>query len=192
MYRYLLAALSSLPLLSGCVSLPAGEHQPSFETVTTLRDSTIAKLNVGAFTLASGLDPALDRSISSRGNSIKPPPGSTTFSQYLKDSLIADLKAGGKYDPASAIVVRGELADSQLRTGLSTASAALAAHFYVVRSGNTVYDKVLHEQRNWESSVIGAVAIPEAMNQYLDQYSALLKQLYADPQFLKACAAAAP
>ncbi len=191
MRRSLPAVLGSALMLSGCMSLPAGEHQPSFETVTTLRDSPIAKLNVDKFALAKGVDPAMDRSIGSRGNSIKPP-GSTTFSQYLKDSLTADLRAAGKYDPASAIVVRGELFDSQLSTGLSMGSAALAARIYVVHNGNIVYDRVLHEHRSWDSSVIGLVAIPEAMNQYLDQYSALLKQLYVDPQFLKACAAAAP
>ncbi len=181
-----LAAIGLALLLGGCVTMQVGEHQPSIDTITALRNANIVQLNVGDFSLAKGLDPALDHSISSRGNPIAPP-GKSTFSQYLRDSLINDLKAAGKFNRASPFTVRGELTDSKLSTGLSNASAALAARIYVEHEGKTVYDKVLRLEKSWESSFIGVVAIPEAVNQYTALYGDLLAQLYADPPFRQAC-----
>jgi hypothetical protein len=173
-------------LLTGCVTTQVGDHQPTIDTLSALRNASIARLNVGDFSLAKGLDPALDRGISSRGNPMKPP-GNSTFSQYLRDSLITDLKAADKYDSASPYTVRGELTESQLHTPTSEASAALAARIYVQHAGQIVYDKVLRESKSWKSSFMGVIAIPEAFNQYTALYGALLEQLYADPAFREAC-----
>jgi hypothetical protein len=38
------------------------------------------------------------------------------------------------------------------------------------------------------AAIIGAVAIPEGINQYTEGYTRLLAQLYADQEFRKACA----
>ena len=187
----MLAALVLAVFASGCATVQVGEHQPSMDTVTSLREPGIGKLNVGEFALAKGVDPAIDRSISSRGAVINPP-GAATFSQYLKSALTADLKAAGKFDPSSRLTVRGELTVSQLHTGISTGSATLAAHIYMLRDENVVFDKVLRQEQEWPSSFVGMVAIPDAINHYTEQYSLLLAQLYSDVSFRKACATASP
>lgn len=182
-----LAALTGCLVLAGCVSVPLGTHAPASDTVMTVRDSGISPLAVGDFKLAAGLKPSLDQSVTMRGNPIKPPTGNS-FSQYLKDSLIADLKAGGKYDAASPLSVHGELTENVLNAaGISEASAAIAAHFSVYRGDQVVYDKTLRQESSWKSSFVGVVAFPEALNQYTEQYSRLLAKLYADQDFLRAC-----
>lgn len=140
---------------------------------------------------AAGLDAGLDRSVSVRTNPVKPPDGKS-FSQYLRDSLLTDLKAAGKYDAASPLTVRAELTENELNAGISAANAVVAARFRVLRSGQTVYDKLLRQSKGWRGSFMGAVAIPEAINQYTAQYPALLAQLYADPEFLAACRSTPP
>jgi len=188
--RLILAAAMMLGsvLLPGCASLKLGDHQPAVDTLVALRDSGIAPLAVGEFKLASGLNPDLDKHQSSRGNPIDPPAGST-FSGYLKDSLTADLKAAGKLDAASPLSVRGQLTKNELSTGVSSAQVVLGARFQVVRSDAVVFDKEIVQDDKWDSSFVGAVAIPQAMNHYAQAYNVLLSKLYADTDFRAACMA---
>jgi len=183
----LLAVAALSTVLCGCVTVKVGDHQPSLDTVSGLRDSGIAALNVGDFKLARGAKPDMDKGVSARGTPVDPPQGQT-FSAYLRNALITDLKSAGKYDPQSPLSVQGELTANELHAaGISTASAVLAARFRVMRGDQAVYDKVLKQEQSWESSFMGAVAIPDAINHYGAQYAALLAQLYADTDFRQAC-----
>ena len=182
----LIVVVAAATMASGC-STTLGQHQPSLDSVQTLRDSGVVALNVGDFAVAAGVDPSIDRGVSMRGAPIKPQNGKS-FVQYLRDSLIADLTSAGKYDPNSVVTVRAELTDNQLHAlGASTADAWLAARFWITKDARTVYDKKLEETHSWPSSFIGAIAFPEAVNQYTELYSALLMKLYTDPEFRSAC-----
>jgi hypothetical protein len=180
----LLVVLSALA--SGCATTLA-PHQPSVDTVTQLRSSGMAKLAVGDFKLAPGTKPDVDRSVTSRASTASPAEG--TFSAYLKAALVSDLKASGLYDTSAPLAVQGQLVDAQLDTGMSTGRALVSAHFQVVQSGQTVFDKTLKDDHTWDSSFVGAVAIPRALNEYQAGYANLLGQLYKDPDFLRACRA---
>ena len=180
----LLIMLSALA--SGCATTLA-PHQPSVDTVTMLRSSGIQKLAVGDFKLAPGAKADIDKSVSSRASSASPAEG--TFSAYLKAALVSDLKASGLYDAAAPLAVQGQLVDAQLDTGMSTGKAIVSAHFEVTHSGQTVFDKTLKDEHTWDSSFVGAIAIPRAINEYQAGYANLLGQLYKDPDFLKACKA---
>jgi hypothetical protein len=180
-------ALAGLAL-SGCATLKLGDHQPALDTLVALRESGIAPLSVGEFKLASGLNPDLDKHQSSRGNPIYPPAGST-FSGYLRASLISDLKAAGKFDSASPLSLQGQLTDNNLSTGMSNGELALGATFQVIRGGAKVFEKHISQNDNWESSIVGAIAIPQAMNHYGQGYNLLLSKLYADTDFRAACSA---
>ena len=174
--------------LSGCATLKLGDHQPALDTLVALRESGIAALSVGEFKLGSGLSPDLDKHQSSRGNPIYPPAGST-FSGYLRDSLISDLKAAGKFDPASPWTVQAQLTENNLSTGMSSGELALGANFQVIRSGSVVFEKHILQSDSWDSSFVGAIAIPQAMNHYGQAYNSLLSKLYADADFRAACSA---
>lgn len=135
--------------------------------------------------MAPGAKPVMDRSGSSRASTASPKEGG--FSAYLKAALVGDLKASGLYDPSSTLSVQGQLVDAQLDTGMSTGRALVSARFVVMSSGQPVFDKTLKDEHTWESSFVGAVAIPRAINEYQNSYAGLLGQLYKDPEFLKAC-----
>lgn len=175
-------------LLSACATLRLGDHQPAMDTLVALRESGITPLAVGEFKLASGLSPDLDKRQSSRGNPIYPPAGST-FSGYLRDSLIADLKAAGKFDASSPLSVQGQLTENRLSTGVSTAEVVIGANFQVMRGGAVVFQKQIVQDDKWDSSFLGAIAIPQAMDHYGQAYNTLLSKLYADTDFRAVCAA---
>ncbi len=90
------------------------------------------------------------------------------------------------HDEGAAIRVAGELTENSLSTGFSEGSAVLAARFKVMRGDDVLYNKVLRQEDHWKSSIIGAVAIPEAISHYNQGYSLLLDQLYRDDQFRSA------
>ena len=127
--------------------------------------------------------------MSVRGEPITPQNGKS-FVQYLRDALIGDLRAAGKYDASSTITVHAQLTDNQLHgLSVSTADGSLGARFRVTKGGATVMDKTLEETHSWPSSFFGMVAVADAVNQYTELYSELLAKLYADPDFRSACSA---
>lgn len=173
--------------LTGCATISLGPHQPSVDAVVLLRDSGISKVAVGAFSLGAGVSPATDKTLSARGNTLQPP-NAGSFVLYLKEALIADLQAADKLDPASAVSIQAQLLENKLSAaGASTANATLAVHFQVMRAGQPLYEKQLVEHPVWKSSFVGAIALPDAINHYTEQYSNLLLQLYRDDDFIKAC-----
>ncbi|MBS0375697.1 MAG: hypothetical protein JSR73_14050 [Proteobacteria bacterium] len=183
--------LAAALALGGCVSVPLNEHQATLATIVGLRDGCTQSLAVGDFKAAAALPPADDREVSVRGSTVKPPTGAT-FSQYLRDSLIRDLKAAGRYSESAPVVVSGELVQNELHgASFSTGTTAVAARFVVMRGGETLLDKVLRDEDQWKSSFMGAVAIPAAINHYTDEFPRLLGHLYVDPDFRKACGAPA-
>lgn len=177
------AALAAVSLsLIGCVSMQLPPPSSSAETAEKLRAANLVAAKTGNFAVAPNKNRAMDSKLGGlRGSSIEPPGGS--FSQYLKDQIIADLKAAGLYDPNSGVVIEGQLTDSMVDAAIGTGTARLAARFTVTQSGKRAYDKELAVDAKWESSFVGAVAIPAAMNQYSALYKALAKKLFDDPDF---------
>jgi hypothetical protein len=121
-----------------------------------------------------------------RGSTVTPNDG--TFSNDLRNVLVANLKAAGLYDESSDAVITGQLTDSQVDAAMGTGTGRLAARFIVTRGGRKAFDKEVVADAKWESSFIGAVAIPMAMQQYGGLYQALAGKLFADPEFRAALA----
>jgi hypothetical protein len=175
--------------LTGCATGPIGAHQSSNETVQSLRHSSMAPASVGEFVPAADLPAGRDKSVSVRGSTLSSP-SSGSFAAYLKDALVSDLRSAGKYDAGSGTVISGQLTHNELNAGgMSTANSTLAAKFTVRREGATVFEKLISETREWESSFMGAIAIPNAINNYTEMYSRLLKKFYDDEEVKAALAA---
>jgi len=186
--RYL-AALSlaawTLATLTGCASVQADATSASPQVIERLRGSNLQTMQAGKFTLAPGKPSEMDRSLSGlRGSSLTPARGS--FAQLLKDTFVLELTAAGLYDASSPLVVEAELTDSRVDAAIGTGTGRLAARFTVKRSGALLYDRELAVDASWESSFMGAVAIPMAMDQYRALYKALVLKLIDDPDFRKA------
>lgn len=187
MRAIMIALIAASVTLQGCAAISLGAHQPSMDTVVLLRDSGISKLDVGTFSPSPTLPAAADKSVSVRGSTLRPP-DKPSFALYLRQSLIADLTAAGKFEPAAPVRVQAELTENKLNAaGASSASAELAATFRVTRNEQLIYEKKFVESPVWKSSFVGAIAFPEAVNHYTESYSQLLLQLYRDDAFIKAC-----
>ena len=185
--RYILLLLAA-SVLTGCATGPIGAYQPNLATVQSLRQSSMAPTSVGEFVPAATLKAGRDKSVSVRGSSLSSP-SANSFSAYLKDALIQDLRSAGKYDAAAGTAISGQLTQNDLNAGgVSKADATVAAKFVVMRNGASVYDKLVSVAHEWDSSFIGAIAIPEAINQYTQMYARLLEKLFADEDFKKAVA----
>jgi hypothetical protein len=182
-----LFALALLPwlLLTGCAQIPLGEPAPSFENIEKAKASRTAPVAVGQFKIAPEADPDIDKGLSVRSNTLYSPIEGS-FAQYLRQTLITDLRAAGLYDAASPAMLSGFLTGSTLDVPSSTGQARLSARFVLGRSGQTVYDKELQAEAIWPSAFIGVEAIPAGINQYTTLYHKLVGKLLDDPDYQSA------
>lgn len=158
------------------------EHQPTLETLQALRQPGLPPMRVGEFSLASGKPASMDRKVVIRLSPVTAP-GDGSFSHYLRDTLISELKAAGKYDPAANVVIEGRLTQSEVRSNPPNGKALVGADFTVTRGGKEVFSKSYTATSEWESSFMGAIAIPEAMDRYTDMYAKLVTLLVSDKAF---------
>jgi len=173
---------SALLLLAGCISAPPPKYQAGVSNTEVLMQSTRSDLKVGNFDAAPGVE---NTHLSVRGSSLTG--GSDgTFSAYLREALITELKTAGKYDPSGDTSISGTLTRNQLDSAIKTGTADVGARFIVTRNGATLYDKSLSAHHEWDSSFIGAIAIPAAMQNYATAVQKLLGKLFSDPEFVKA------
>ena len=142
--------------------------------------------NVGTFKLAQGKPPLVDTELSGglRGGNIAAPSGS--FSQHLKDTLKAELQSAGLLDLRAQHVIEGQLTDSKVDAAIGTGTARLAARFQVLRQGQVLFDKEVVAEDSWDSSFMGAVAIPRAIERYNGIYKLLVVKLLTDAEFVQA------
>ncbi len=182
-----LALIAALAAMTGCASVKMPAPAPSAANAEKLRAAKITPTQVGSFTLAAGKPAAMDTSLSGlRGSSLSPTNGS--FSGQLRDEITAELSAAGLLDPKSKAVIEGQLTDSMVDAAIGTGKGRLAAKIQVKRDGKTVFDKEVVAEASWESSFVGAVAIPAAMNQYTALYKTLVGKLFDDADFRRALA----
>jgi hypothetical protein len=178
----------ALLMTTGCAHVVMTAPQSTMENQQVLRGANAAPVNVGTFARAESVSVSDDQSISIRGANSVESSVDGSFTQYLRASLVAELKAAGLYDEKSQIAVTGMLRRSELDAAIGTGSGLLEARFVVTRGGAAKYDKILAVDAKWESSFVGAVAIPAAANNYQGLYRKLVGKLLEDPEFKAAIA----
>lgn len=179
------ALVAAAALLTGCAQIPLGAPAVSVDNIQKAKAADMTPVAVGEFGLAAGKDKAMDAGISMRSNTISSPIQGS-FAQYLKENLAVELRGAGLLDPASKTVISGKLTDSMADAASSQGKGSLGAQFTVMRDGRKVYDKELRVSSTWESSFVGAIAIPAAVNQYTTLYRTLIGKLLDDPDFRSA------
>jgi hypothetical protein len=172
-------------LMTGCAHHPMGTPVASAENVQKIRASNVAPVQLGTFARGPAMDRDTDTKISIRATTIFSP-YQDSFALYLKETLTTDLRAAGLLDPASPIKIDGFLTESKVDPAMSQGTGSLAARFVVTRAGSSVYDKELRVDATWDSSFVGAIAIPAAVNQYTALYRKLVAKLLDDPLFRSA------
>ena len=179
-----LAWLAVALVLSGCATAQLSTPQASLDNIQAIRAASLPAMNVGAFTPGPGAPTDMDKAILIRAGADTAPEGS--FATYLGDTLRAELKGAGKYDPASPLMVSGVITDTHLVSEVGAPNARLAARFTLSRGGRPVFTKELTVSDQWEFEYVGAVAIPDAFNHYAGLFPKLVGALLADPDFLAA------
>ncbi len=184
-----LGAVAALALqLTACSSIKMSQPKPTLETTAALRGTALAPANVGKFQLGGAVSASQDQSISLRGANSVASPIEGSFAQYLRESVRVELEAAGLYDAASQNIITGTLTSSEADAAIGTGKAKLGAHFVVTRGGQVKYDNQLAVEDSWESSFVGATAIPLAASHYEGLYRQLAAKLLNDPQFRSALA----
>ncbi|HRO04957.1 MAG TPA: hypothetical protein PLS69_15260, partial [Terricaulis sp.] len=113
--KTLMRALAGAIAVSALAACAAQLPPPmvTFDNVQRLRETNTPALALGAFTRGAELSARQDQSISIRADSLRPPSGGT-FSAYLGNVIQAELAGAGKLDPASPLVLSGELTRSEI------------------------------------------------------------------------------
>lgn len=169
---------------TGCISTQIDETTPSIETLKLLRQREIPPIALGPFRDADG-DKAIGRSINIRGSTLNAPKDQG-FSGFLMQTVEAELRAAGKFDPAASTLLSATLIESRASENFKDGKAALGAELRVIRAGTTVFTRQYRVEGQWKSEFIGALAIPEAFRQYNALYPLLVRQAFADAELLQA------
>lgn len=166
-------------LATGC-ALQAPSYQPSIDNVEILK-KTASPAALGSFTVQAG--GAGVTAIGLRGSSMGSPVGAD-YAAYLANALSQELQLAGKLDPKSKVVITGLLLKNDIAAGgISTNSGEIEAQFTVINNGQERYRATHRAEMTWESSFVGAIAIPKAQQQYPLLVQKLLGQLMADTRF---------
>lgn len=177
-----LLALVALGVLATGCAMPIGTPTASMPVIEKLRGDAVQPMQVGTFAPDKSLPKGTDGSISLRAMSISSPVNGS-WSAYLGETVKVNVKAAGKLDEKSSLVLSGTLTDSEVGTGLPKGHAKLGAQFTLTKDGKAVFDRHVVVEDSWESSFIGAEAIPDASNHYVGLYTTLAAKLFDDPDF---------
>jgi hypothetical protein len=178
-----LVALWSITLTSGC-ALVAPHYSPALENVQRLKDAAMQPAKVGNFTSTPGKGNT--NPISIRGSSLNSP-YEGSYAKYLAQALEQELSLAGKLSPDAQMEFSGALQKNDISVPpMGSASGDLAARFVITRGGQTRYDQVKSIHDEWDSSFVGAIAIPRAQERYPIMVQKLLSELFTDPAFLQA------
>lgn len=182
-----LALAAALVALTGCATVKMPAAAPSAANAEKLRATRLVPAQMGTFRLAAGKPADMDTTLGGlRGSSVSPANGS--FAGQLRDEIAAELTAAGLLDPKSGVVIEGQLTDSMVDAGMSVGKGRLAAKIQVKRDGKLLFDKEVVAEASWESSFVGAIALPAAINQYGALYKTLAGKLFDDVEFKRALA----
>lgn len=180
--KILFAATAFAVLLSGC-AINAPAYTPRYETLDQLKKAPLDKIALGDFQ-PNDSGAAVNR-ITLRGSPLTAAGGS--YADYLETALRSDLQEMGFYDPASPLRVDATLLKNDIDVlGFSTGTGEIEARLSVARQGQRLLDKTYAATISFESSFLGAVAIPRGQAEYPNLVRALLQKVYADPEFIRA------
>lgn len=181
--RPALAALA-LAALTACSTM-APKYAPDPVNVNLLRDGNLASARLGQFNVDARYGEDVNH-LTIRGGTFQSP-YEGSFVAYLKEALRIELGEARLLDPGSTVEVTGFMARNQINAaGFSTADARVEARFVVKRGEQVRYDKVLSAMHEWDSSFVGAIAIPKAVDNYPVVIHKLLTGLYSDKEFIAA------
>lgn len=180
----LILALTSL--LGACATSTIPPYAASIGNVdVTAR--LAGPIAVGKFEFEKGREAELN-SVGARASTFLSPVNNS-YADYFGEAAVRELKAAGKHDAASPRVLTGVLMKNYLSAaGAQLNESEVQVRFRLGQGGNTLYEKSVRAQSQWEASFMGPIAIPRALDNYIATIQKLIKNLFADPDFIRASA----
>jgi hypothetical protein len=122
-------------------------------------------------------------SLSARTTSVSSP-YADSWVQYVKEAMLAELRGSGRLDPTAPLKVDIELIENDLSAGsIVTGEAKVSAVFTITKGTQRIYQKTHRAVHTWESSFMGPIAIPAAVNNYGAAVQKLIAALFSDTEF---------
>jgi hypothetical protein len=178
-----LLLLASAVLLHGC-AITAASYAPSVDNLEAIKKALPKPANVGSFVTLPGMPQGTALSV--RGNPMSSPVP-PDYAAYLADALRRELTLAGRFDAKSTVEISGTLLKNDIAAGgFSTNSGEIEARFVVKLDGVERFQAVKRAQASWESSFVGAIAVPKAQQEYALLVQKLISLLLADAQFVAA------
>jgi hypothetical protein len=175
--------LLSVVLLSACATT-APRYEANHAAISDLKTSTLAGVTVRDFTANPDRKVKVE-TLTLRGGSFKSPYG--TFAKYVTAALREELERGGATAAGPGPVIDGVLVRNEINAaGFSTGYADIELALNVRRDGQLVYQASKTAHHEWQSSFVGAVAIPRAMQNYHVVIRKVLAEFYSDQAFVLA------
>ena len=165
--------------LGGC-SIVAAPYQASIENAQAMKSAGLPKMNVGT---VQGNQK--NQSISLRGTKMNSP--TADYGSYIANALTAERKLANLYEPMSATIISGELLSHDINVGgFSTGTGVISMKFIISKNGSQLLEKTISADIEFESSFMGAIAIPNGQMAYKDLVQTLIKNALNDPEILAA------
>lgn len=182
--RLLSVALCALAVFTtGCAQLKAASYAADYEALDRLKASKPMAVSVGTVQPTDPNDAV--NNLSLRGARLTSPTG--TFSKYLEDALVRDLKEASAFDAASNTKLDIRILGNEINVGgVVTGTGSMEIELTVTRAGTQRLHKKYTANTRFESSFAGIVAIPAGQAAYPDLVRTMLRTVYSDPQFVAA------
>ena len=180
MTRLKLAAALAIPMLMAGCSVPVAPYSTNYEDVQLLKKAN-DKVQLTSLSAAnSGLE-----NISVRGNSFSSPYNGNMVN-YIETALRQELEKAGLMDPNSKKVLTATVDKNNVDTGVDKGTGVIGADVTITDNGSTLYHKHVEAMTTWDSSFVGAIAIPNAAAAYPKLVQSFLHKLFSDQDFIAA------
>ena len=179
-----LGALAAVLLATGCAQLGAPPYAADYEALDRLEANRPGMVAVAKVQPTDPSDKI--NTLNLRRAKLVSPSGS--FAQYLEDALVRDLGEISAYDPKAPTRITARILINELDLGVINGTGRMDVEVIVTRQATQKLRKTYRGEIAFDSSYANIVAVPAGQAAYPRLVRALLRQVYADPQFVAAIA----
>ncbi len=174
--------LAAAVLATGCAPLLAPPYAADYEPLDKLEAT-----RPGMVALAKAQPTDTDDKVNTvrlRSARLLSPSGS--FAQYLQDAMMRDLGEISVYDPKAPTRIAARVLVNEIDLGVINGAGRMEVEITVTRDATQRLRKTYRAETAFDSSYANIVAVPAGQAAYPRLVRALLRQVYADPQFAAA------
>lgn len=174
--------LATAFLTAGCAPLMAPPYAADYEALDRLEATRPGMVAVAKAQPADPQDKV--NTLGLRRAKLVSPSGS--FAQYLEDALMRDLGEISAYDPKASTRIAARILVNDIDLGIVNGTGRMDVEVTVTRDATQRLRKTYRAQTAFDSSYANIVAVPAGQAAYPRLVRALLREVYADPQFVAA------